>query len=151
MQRLGHRNTDNGPAARGQDAAERGNPLAVRAATATDVDGRPDLEHIPAVERAWCFDSCDVEPECLNDCWNRRRLASARFGARPGDDGEVAEHNDGILDEDTVWMLFSLRHHNKLEPVRDEHVDVAAPLDASEVDVDPIAAVDVSDLALGEP
>jgi hypothetical protein len=138
------------PARRREDRAELVDAGAVRARAAPDVGGAADLQDVAAVERPRQRDAVHGEAQALDRRRDRRKFAAARRGARRRQHGAVAEHDDGVLDEDAVGMLVGRLDLDHVPAAPGEGVDVAAPLRQRELGIDR-RAIDVRQLAGGEP
>src|SRR3954471_11942605 len=78
------------------------NPVGVGASGLPDVDGSVVLEDVAAVEHAGRLDMCGAVTE-----FDSRFVGALGFRppldcAGPRDDGKIAVHHDGILDEHAV-------------------------------------------------
>jgi hypothetical protein len=122
---------------------------AVGAAADPDEGRSSHAEHVTAVERAGRLDVRDPQTEVPHGALHALGLAATLRGARPGDDREVAVHDDRVLDEDGVGVVVGRLDLHDVPPGTAEGTGVRLPLRAGEVHVDG-GALDVGDDALGE-
>ena len=85
-----------------QRLLQLGDPRLVGAATDPDPDIAAPLEHIAAVQRAGRLDRHAAVADRLQHLPETSLLGSTRRRARAAEDGDVAEHDDLVLDEDAV-------------------------------------------------
>ncbi len=114
-----------------------------------DVGGAAGAQHVATVEGAGRLDVGDPQAEVAHGALDAGGLAAALGGAGAGDDGEVAVHDDRVLDEHRVGVVVGGLDLDHVPPVVAQGIGVGLPLLAGEVEVDR-AAVDVGDQALGQ-
>ena len=122
---------------------------AVGAPAEPDVGRAAGAQHVAAVEGAGRLDVGHPQAEVAHGPLDAGGLTAALRGPGAGDDGEVAVHDDRVLDEDGVGVVVGGLDLDDRPPVVGQGVDVALPLLAGEVEVDG-AAVEVGDDALGQ-
>ncbi|MCS5732643.1 hypothetical protein [Herbiconiux daphne] len=132
-----------------EDLAQLPDAVGVRAPAAADVDGRPDLEHVAAVEGSGPLDAHGLEAERLDAVLHSRDLVDPLVGAGAADHRECAEHHDRVFDEDRVGQVVGCGHLDRVPAGAGEGGDIRLPLLLGQLEVD-VGAVDVRDQTVFE-
>jgi GT2 family glycosyltransferase len=132
-----------------QDPVQLVNTLSGRASAAAHVHRPSNLEHVAAVESAWCFDAVHAQPEVAYHRLHALDLWLPRGCAWPCQYGHVLAHDDGVLDEDRVRTVVGGRHHAGVPAVTGQRRDVGIVLSPGHVNIDGRTR-EVREDALGE-
>ena len=99
-----------------------------------DVHLRAHLEHVTAVQRA-VGDHGGLQPQLVDRSLYRNDFRVAGRLTRIRDDREVAEHDDGVLDEDAVGhRVVGIDDHGR-PPAAVQRRDVAVPLSVGQREI----------------
>ena len=134
-----------------QRLLQLGDPRLVGAATDPDPDIAAPLEHIAAVQRAGRLDRHAAVADRLQHLPETSLLGSTRRRARAAQDGDVAEHDDLVLDEDAVRAVVDGGGLANVPTSTLQCGAVLRPLPQCEIGVDRRRPLDVGDDPVREP
>jgi hypothetical protein len=148
VEHLGERDPDDLPSPRREEFPQLFDGRRASAAAAADVRGASHLEHVTAVEGS-PRDALRVVTELAHGLARRGDLRAASGLSRAGDDRELTEHDDRVLDEDRIGEGVIRCDLDRRPAVRVQGSDVCRPLAARAVNVDRLP-VDEADAAAGQ-
>ena len=149
MQRALHRHCLHANAELPQVFRELPDADAVGASAKPHVCRATGAQHVSAVEGPGCLDVDDPQAEVTHGALHAGSLPATLRGTGACDDGEVALHDDRVLDEDGVGVLVGGLDLDDPPPGIGEGTGIRLPLRAGQVEVDR-GAVDVGDDAVGQ-